>query len=62
MKNFIKLIKGTCWVNWAFVVMLGSFAFISVTTQLSGCGNKSDLTLPTTNTSNTTPVTTTPAK
>ncbi len=61
MKNTIKLfkngVKNTCWVNWAFFVMVGGLAFISITTQLSGCGNKGDLTLPT-DKSATTPVTT----
>ena len=60
MKNFIKTLKGTCWANWAFIVMIGGLAFISITTQLSGCGNKGDLVLPS-STSNKTPVTT-PAK
>ncbi len=57
MKNFLKILKGTCWVNWAFIAMLGGLAFISITTQLSGCGNKGDLVLPSSS-SNKTSVTT----
>jgi predicted small lipoprotein YifL len=57
MKNLMKILKGTCWVNWAFIIMIGGLAFISITTQLSGCGNKGNLTLPTGN-STKTPVTT----
>ena len=57
MKNFIKSFKKSCWVNWAFIAMIGGLAFISITTQLSGCGNKSDLILPD-STANKTPVTT----
>jgi hypothetical protein len=57
MKNFMKILKGTCWANWLFIVMLGGLAFISITTQLSGCGNKSDLVLPI-NSTDQTPVTT----
>nr|AJG37996.1 hypothetical protein [uncultured Gammaproteobacteria bacterium] len=46
MKKIIKVFKSTCWVNWAFIMMLAGLAFISITTQLSGCGNKSNLVLP----------------
>ncbi|MEE9309993.1 MAG: lipoprotein [Cocleimonas sp.] len=51
MKNLIKSIKKNrikeiCWVNWAFIIMVGGLAFISITTQLSGCGNKGNLVLP----------------
>ncbi len=46
MKNIIKIFKSTCWVNWIFIIMVGGLAFISITTQLSGCGNKGDLVLP----------------
>ena len=48
MKNFIKIFRGTCLVNWAFIIMLGGLPLISITTQLSGCGNKGDLVLPST--------------
>jgi len=57
MKKMIRLFQSTCWANWVFIVMIGGLAFISITTQLSGCGNKGDLTLPTAS-SNITPVTT----
>jgi len=57
MKNLFKVIKSSCWVNWAFIVMLGGLALISITTQLSGCGNKGNLVLPT-ESSTKTPVTT----
>jgi len=42
----IGMFKNICWVNWLFFLMIGAFALISISTILSGCGNKGDLTLP----------------
>jgi len=40
------MFKNICWVNWLFALMVGVLAVISISTMLSGCGNKGDLTLP----------------
>jgi len=40
------MFKGICWVNWLFTLMIAWLAIISVSTMLSGCGNKGALTLP----------------
>jgi predicted small lipoprotein YifL len=55
------MFKNICWVNWLFAVMLGALALVSISSLLTGCGNKGDLTLPTSatdtsNTADTTPV------
>lgn len=35
-----------CWVNWSFIIMVGALSIISISTLLSGCGNKGALYLP----------------
>ena len=45
------MFKGVCWVNWLFMAMIAFLAVISISTMLSGCGNKGVLYLPDSNTS-----------
>lgn len=40
------MLKKNCWVNWLFAAMVAFLAVISVSSTLSGCGNKGDLYLP----------------
>jgi len=40
------MFKNICWVNWLFVLMIAGLAIISISTVLTGCGNKGALTLP----------------
>ncbi len=51
------MFKKICWANWLFIIMIGGLALISITSSLSGCGNKSNLVLPV-NSSDQTPATT----
>jgi len=41
--------KNICWVNWLFTLMVIALAVISISTALSGCGNKGALYLPDSN-------------
>jgi len=38
--------KNICWANWLFTLMVIALAVISISTALSGCGNKGALYLP----------------
>lgn len=42
----IKMFKNICWANWLLTIMIAILAAISLSSVLSGCGNKGDLTLP----------------
>jgi len=40
------MFKNICWANWLFTLMIVGLFLLSVSTVLSGCGNKGALTLP----------------
>jgi len=40
------MFKNICWANWLFTLMIIGLFLLSVSTVLSGCGNKGALTLP----------------
>jgi predicted small lipoprotein YifL len=40
------MFKNICWVNWLFTIMIAVLAVISISSALSGCGNKGALYLP----------------
>jgi len=40
------MFKDICWVNWLYAAMIVFLFFVSVSSMLSGCGNKGDLYLP----------------
>jgi len=40
------MFKKICWVNWLFAIMVAGLALLSLSTMLSGCGNKGALYLP----------------
>jgi len=46
MRVVLTMFKNTCWANWLFTIMIAVLALISISTALSGCGNKGALYLP----------------
>jgi len=40
------MFKNICWVNWLYAAMLIFLFVVSISSMLSGCGNKGDLYLP----------------
>jgi len=48
------MFKQFCWVNWLFAAMVVFLAVISISSMLAGCGNKGDLYLPDSSSSNAT--------
>ncbi|HIO97824.1 MAG TPA: hypothetical protein EYG71_07860 [Leucothrix sp.] len=40
------MFKKICWVNWLFAIMVAGLALLSLSTMLSGCGNRGSLYLP----------------
>jgi len=40
------MFKNICWVNWLYAAMIVFLFIVSISSMLSGCGNKGDLYLP----------------
>ncbi len=40
------MLKNICWANWLFTIMAAIFTVVSISSGLSGCGNKGNLYLP----------------
>jgi len=40
------MFKNICWGNWLFTLMITGLFLLSLSSLLSGCGNKGVLTLP----------------
>jgi predicted small lipoprotein YifL len=40
------MFKNICWANWLYTLMIVGLFLLSLSTVLTGCGNKGALTLP----------------